>query len=342
MSARPAAPPSSSVSEISSLPVGWQPVSRAILADGTLAVLGADVDLDSEHRRIHAALLASVAPDPPSRIRELAASATARIWIAGPTGWTGGPTFPLETPFPIIDRFGDGRWLVVGARTSVGPNARVLSADGTVLGRFMLGDGIEHVVIDQSNCIWVAWFDEGVFGNEDWRIPGQEWPPANNGVACFAEDGALLELPIWPDEMGSVADCYALNTIGDGSWSCPYLDFPLVHCVPGKPIRWWRNGVTAPEAIAIDGSYVLLAGGYTGEANRLALVSLVGAGGGEHTQEIASWSLPMRPRTAANEWEPVWEHPTLLVGRGDAIHLVDNDVWRVWRVADLASPSETT
>lgn len=342
MSAQSAAPPPSSHVEVPSLPKGWQPLSYAILADGRLVVIGTDVDLRGEHQRIYAA--ASQAPAQPldllSQIRELAASGTARIWIATPTGWTEGPTFPLETPFPIIDRFDDGRWLVVGARTFDGPNARLLAADGSLTRRFMLGDGIEHAVVDQSNRIWVGWFDEGVFGNSEWRVPGEEWAPSSSGLACFTDDGALLALPSWPIDLEGIADCYALNVIGDGSWSCPYVDFPLVHSIPGEPVRWWRNEVAGSRAIAVEGPHVLLAGGYGGQANRLALVLLDGVGRGEAAREIASWSLPLRPRAAANEWEPVWEHPTLLVGRGDVIHLIDGDVWRTWRVGDLARPSD--
>jgi hypothetical protein len=74
-----------------------------------------------------------------------------------------------------------------------------------------LGDGIEHVAIDAEDRVWVGWFDEGMFGNDGWRVPGQEWPPSSNGVACFATDGALLPLPVWPAEAGTIADCYALN-----------------------------------------------------------------------------------------------------------------------------------
>ena len=210
----------------------------------------------------------------------------------------------------------------MGTRALADANARVLDADGRVLGRFMLGDGIEHVAIDAADRIWVGWFDQGMFGNNDWRVPGQEWAPSSNGVACFADDGTLLPLPTWPEEAGSIVDCYAMNAMGHGAWTCPYKHFPLVHFVPGNPTHWWRNGVAGPKAIAIDGSHALLAGGYGGEANRVALVSLDGTGRGEAARQLANWSLPMRPRKAASEWEPVWERPTLLAGRGDVLHLV--------------------
>lgn len=343
MATRPKLPAASAEFEVPELPFCWQPVSRAILADGRLAILGADVDLAGEHRRIHAALLTSsvVTLKPPSQLHQLAARGACRIWTLGPEGWIEGPTIPLETPFPLMDRFADGRWLVVGARTSAGANARVIAPDGGLLDRFMLGDGIEHVVVDLSNRIWVGWFDEGVFGNDDWRVPDHDRAPSSNVVACFADDGALLDLPSWPDEIDDVSDCYALNAIGEGAWNYSYSNFPLVYFAPGKPARWWRNRLDGAQAIAIDGSHALLAGGYGSEATRLALVSLEGGGFGEDAQEVSSWSLPLRPRAGAYEPDGVWEPPSLLMGRGDSIHLIDGDVWRVWRVADLALRAES-
>jgi hypothetical protein len=118
-----------------------------------LAILATDVDLAGEHQRMLAALQASTSA-PPSRLNQLAAGGVAKIWMMPSGGWTEGPAFPLETPFPRFDRFSDGRWLVVASR-------------------------------DAADCIWVGWFDEGIFGNDDWRVPGKEWPPSSNGVACL-------------------------------------------------------------------------------------------------------------------------------------------------------------
>ncbi len=323
-----------STSLLSSIPTGWQAVRHAILSDGTLAVIATDADFASEWARI----FASDGPiDPPSRIDQLAKGARASLFMWGADGWQGGPVIPLETPHPLFDRFGDGRWLVVGARTRGEANARVLAQDGTLQSRFMLGDGIEHIAIDSADRIWVGWFDEGMFG-EGWSVPGMEWPPSSNGVACFTSDGGVVDVPSWPKEAGNIADCYALTSAGSGAWTSPYTDFPLVRFVPGEPVQWWRNELAGLQAIAVDGTHALVAGGYHAEAARLALVQLEGPGNGDASMPLATWRMPLRPAPSAqHDWAPAWERPALLTGRGDAVHLVDDGRWHQWRVADASA-----
>ncbi|WP_189677917.1 hypothetical protein [Sphingomonas glacialis] len=166
----------STTSLLSPIPAGWQVLHHAILSDGTLALVTTDVDFASEWERI----LASDTPvDPPSRIEQLYKIGRARLLTRAADGWQDGPVFPLETAHPLIDRFSDGRWLVVASRTRSEPNARVLAPDGALQSRFMLGDAIEHVVIDSLDRIWVGWFDEGM-------------DRAGYGVAAFLQWGCLL------------------------------------------------------------------------------------------------------------------------------------------------------
>jgi hypothetical protein len=316
------------------IPTGWQALHYVILADDTLAVAATDVDLDTEWARI----LGSGWPvDPPSRIDQLTERGRARLLTGREGSWEEGAIFPLETPHPLVDRFADGRWLVVGSRTGSEPNARVLAPDGALLDRFMLGDGIEHIAIDDKDRIWVCWFDEGIFG-EGWSVPGRECPPSRNGVACFAQDGSVVDVPSWPKDAGVIADCYALTPSGSGVWMSPYTDFPLVRFVPGMPTRWWRSKLNGPDAIAVDGPYALVAGGYRDDAARLALVQVNGSGNGEEAALLATWRMPLRSAPPAqNDEGPVWKSPTLLTGRGDTIHLIDDDMWHRWRVADAVS-----
>ena len=226
---------------------------------------------------------------------------------------------------------------MVGSRTGTGPNARVLAPDGALYARFMLGDAIEQVVIDSVDRIWVGWFDEGMGGGE-WTVPGMEWPPSCNGVACFASDGAVEEMPLWPEEAGLIASCYVLTAAGSGVWTSPYTDFPIVRFVPGRPARWWRSELTGPKAIAVDATHALVAGGYGDDAARLTLVRLQEPGNGQDAVPVVTWRMPLRAALPIqNDWAPVWERPTLLAGRGDTLHLIDDGKWHQWRVADAVA-----
>lgn len=324
----------STTSLILPIPAGWQALNNAVLADGTLAIAVTDVDFASEWKRI----FASDGPvNPPPRIEQLSKIGRARLLTWGGDEWREGPTFPLETPHPLIDRFTDGRWLVVGSRARTRPNARVLAPDGTLQARFMLGDGIDHIAIDNADRIWVGWFDEGMFGGE-WSVPGMEWPPSSNGVACFSPDGGVVEVPSWPEDAGLIADCYALTVDGSGVWTSPYTEFPIVRFVPGKPTRWWRSEIAGLKAIAANGTHALIAGGYRDDAARLVLVRLQGSGNGEKAVPVATWRMPLRAaRLVQNDWTPVWEAPALLAGRGDTLHLIDDGQWHQWRVADAVA-----
>lgn len=321
------------VNQLPALPAGWHALHYRALANGDLAVVMADVDFVSEWARIRSA---NGTVYPPSRILEMADSGTARLLLWRDNGWEEGPRFPLEFAYPKIDRFADGRWLVVGSRTSKKPNARVIAADGTLLARFMLGDGIEHIAIDGEGTIWVGWFDEGIYGNSDWHVVGREWPPSSRGIGCFDDCGVILPLPEFPHEAGIIADCYALTSVDDGVWACPYTDFPIMQLRRSQPALWWASDLAGPKAVAVDGAHILAAGGYGGKANRLVLLSLDGVKQGGRARQLAQWALPLsRLPVPENDWSPVWNHPTLLTASRDTIHLVDNGVWHRWRVAEL-------
>lgn len=326
----------SSETRLPGLPSGWQSLRYSATGNGALTVIATDVDLAGERARIFAM---QEQLEPPSRLRELTEAGTALLLTLDGIGWREEMRVPLEMPHPLVDRFTDGRWLIVGSRTDGAPNARLLAPDGSLLDRFMLGDAIEHVVIDREDRIWVGWFDEGIggSGNDGWRVPGEERPPSDRGIGCFNATGKLVPLPPIP-EAGWISDCYALAPVWEGAWVCPYTDFPLLHFSPGQSVRWWTSDIAGPKALAVDGSNALLAGGYGEDANRLVLVSLDGAGKGEAAKQLIRWPLPLRRSpTPANEWAPVWDHPQLLAGRGDTVHLVDDSVWYRWSVAEAVA-----
>lgn len=320
------------------LPSGWSPLRYCVVGNGVIAVIATDVDLADERARI---LAMSERQECADRLIELMGSVTARLLTLDGAGWRAGIRFPLETPHLLVDRFADGRFLIVGARTDGAPNARLLAPDGSSIVRFMLGDAIAHVGIGGDGRIWVGWFDEGIGGssNDGWSTSGEERPPSDRGIGCFDATGNPIPVPSTPDA-GSVSDCYALARVAGGAWACPYPypDFPLLRFSTERAVRWWTSDLTGPRALAIDGAHALVAGGYGEDADRLALVSVDGEGTGQAAKQLARWSMPLRRSVSPpNEWAPAWEHPQLLVGRGDVLHLVDHGVWYRWSVAEAVA-----
>ncbi|ARK32622.1 hypothetical protein BkAM31D_23625 [Halalkalibacter krulwichiae] len=106
-----------------------------------------------------------------------------------------------------VDLFSDGSLLLVQSRclkdgSSVERNARRYNRNGQLISAFTLGDGIEQMQIDETDTIWVSYFDEGVFGNFGW-----EHPIGSEGLLAFTKDGEKL----WGAGDYGIVDCYALN-----------------------------------------------------------------------------------------------------------------------------------
>lgn len=315
------APDASSVT-LPALPDGWQVVSHAVLTGGVLGLVGVNADLRREWRR-----------DPSGKTLgdpfALAGRALAGLWTFDGETLTAGCTFPMLTPFPVFDRFPDGRWLVASARSNEA-NARLLAPDGSELSRFRLGDGIMHLKVDTASRIWVGWFDEGVFGNETWRVPGLQWPPAAYGLAAFGENGTLLTQAQGAPTGREIADCYALNVVGDQPWACTYPDFPLSNYEAGSGWRWRQTNLSGTRAIAVRPPYVLAAGGYGDDGDRVELLRL----DDRRVVSLGVWRLPI----------PVGfpERVDLIDAREDQLHTISDGVWRRWRMDSfLTSIRET-
>jgi hypothetical protein len=301
---------------VPSLPDGWQVVSYVSLADGTLAILGADADLRAEWRRDDAGIMLG----DPGRV---AATARARLWTYDGNALADGPCFPLGSPFPIIDRFPDGRWLVGSARAWDEVNARIVSSDGEELRRIRLGDGIQHLKIDDTAHIWVGWFDEGVCGNQGWRLPGVEWPPSSYGLAAFDEHGNLVARAAGSASDAIIVDCYALNLVGGTAYACTYMDFPILSISVSEPARWWPTELSGPRALAISRPYVLAAGGYAERGDRVVLLRLEEG----RARTIKEWHLPFKLGYP--------DSVDFVDGRADALHVVQDGVWYRWRIDDF-------
>lgn len=296
------------------LPGGWYVVSYAVLSGGTLAIVGSDADLQHEWRRDAGGRVLG-------RPSEVAARASARVWTFDGSDLSPGPAFPLETPFPMVDRFSDGRWLVASARKSERLSDRILADDGRELGRMELGDGIMHLKIDGSDRIWVGWFDEGVFGNQAWRVPELEWPPSAYGLAAFDSEGKVVRVSSGSAPDDPICDCYALNVVGSDAWACTFPGSPISMSDNGTRFRWWRTSLpVGVTALAVEAPHFLAAGGIGHDSDRVILGCLDQNEG----TPVGEWTLPFKvgyPSAAA-----------VVDAREDCLHVVIDGVWHSWRI----------
>ncbi len=213
--------------------------------------------------------------------------------------------------WPKVDCLSDGRWLVASSWAAPDEvNARFFAADGTPAGAFAIGDGIEHIRCAPDGTIWVGYFDEGVFSGRD---KDGNWPVSSSGIARFGPDGGVL----WRfngEERANlfIADCYSMALDGNTLWACPYTDFPIVRVKDGAVGRW-ANEVAGARAIAVDSDYVLLAGGYSDNSDRMAFLRL----GTDRAELVGEWRLPQRERNAAH----------LVQGQGATLHIVGPAGW---------------
>lgn len=177
----------------------------------------------------------------------------------------------INVTFPLIDRFPDGRILVVGARAeryadgSHDLNGLVFALDGGLERRILLGDGIKDVMCDGTGRIWVSYFDEGVYGNLGWHGPDGPAPIGAAGLACFDEEGTILwnfEATDGADRRRYIDDCYAMNVKGDMAWIYFYSDFDLCRIDRGFRTRLCATDLSGCHALAVHGNQVLLTGQY--------------------------------------------------------------------------------
>ena len=85
-----------------------------------------------------------------------------------------------QIQYPIIRIFDYNKFLLADCRTVENkPNAFIYDFAGQLLNSFVLGDGIQDILIHHNKII-VTYFDEGVFGADG---------PNNNGLTVFSLDG---------------------------------------------------------------------------------------------------------------------------------------------------------
>jgi hypothetical protein len=123
-------------------------------------------------------------------------------------------------------------WLLADGR---GGLARVFDMSGTKVVRTLnLGDASVDIQTTPQGLIWVAYFDEGVYGGGI----------GANGLVCFDPDGdAVFKYADFAEKntLPYIDDCYALNVFEDAAWVCYYSSFPLVCLKNFQAARVWHD-----------------------------------------------------------------------------------------------------
>jgi len=226
----------------------------------------------------------------------------------------------LDTTFPHVDVFPDGRILVVGPRSAwrseddYDTNGLIfdpLTGDRSCI---LLGDGIQNISIDSLAKIWVSYFDEGIFGNFGWGGPNSK-PVGWSGLNCFSADGKLIWSFPLDDEYGSISDCYALNVQNETASLYFYTEFPLCRISTSFQRRYWKTGLTGCHQFAISESLVLFSGQYKDPQSVGYLASLEDERIGE--PQKVEFLLPDRSPISNGQ----------LLGRGPNMSFFDDTGW---------------
>lgn len=163
---------------------------------------------------------------------------------------------------PMLDALPDGGFVLADARSRASPDqVQVFDALGRPSWTFVVGDGIGHLLADESGDLWVGYFDEGVFGD----------PLSAPGVRRWDSTGK----PLWEyapvPGADWIADCYALNVDRRAAWVYPYTSFPLLEVRGGRVERVRSTPVRGAAGVAVHGDLVAFFGGYGDARDRLLL-----------------------------------------------------------------------
>jgi hypothetical protein len=249
------------LADIPAPPAGYSHVTSSVANDGSLLFLSIE---DTGADAVRETYASGIGIFPKTRMN---AAKRFHLSIWRPTGPLQTIDLPeLNLTFPLVDVFPDERILVVGPRCSwrgsedYDLNAAVFDPKTAKMSRILLGDGISRAYVDARGRIWVAYCDEGIFGNFGWGGPGPT-PVGAAGLVCFTDTGEKLwEYP--GDADGMMADCYALNVSDSEAAIFFYMDFPICRISSDFKLAHWKTELRGCQEFAISKSAALFSGQY--------------------------------------------------------------------------------
>jgi hypothetical protein len=173
------------------------------------------------------------------------------------------------------------------------------------------------VQTDTKGSIWVAYLDEGVFGN------GWPSPVGSAGLSCFTKSGEKIWDYEAPAGFDRIDDCYALNVARDGVWCYYYTDFPIARIDSDLRVRCWNTKVSGARTLAAADQKVLLYGGYGDRGTECHLLAL--EDGDARLGAEVLLALP-REIDLTGDW---------VIGRDKQLHVFLGDDWYVFSLDSL-------
>jgi hypothetical protein len=195
--------------------------------------------------------------------------------------WIRAVEVEVDTLRPQAQVLADGSVLVVGANSrrdlfadAVELNATVYASDGTVRSQFLVGDGVADVRVATSGEIWVSYGSEGIMGDYGYRgwgrISPRLWiePIGAPGLVRFDLEGGVTYEFVPPSGFKVMGDCYALNAWGTEAWCCYHPDFAVTRSGLDGSVAGWSTELSGIDALAVDGSRILVHAGTGGDHHR--------------------------------------------------------------------------
>lgn len=223
---------------------------------------------------------------------------------------------------PIIDIFSDGSLLIVDRRCQYRSvddydyNGMIYNPTTKTILKFLAGDGIEQVLIDRDDHIWISYFDEGICGNYGWGnilVPPFTKPIGKPGVNCFDSKGNI----IWSfnDTEKIIDDCYAMNITSKGTHIFYYSDFDFCTISKNFQTQFFTSELAGCSTFAMSDNYLLFNGQYGDPISTAYLV--------KKTKESLVTATPVTLRP--NYGESFLEG--FLIGRDEKLHLFTSTDW---------------
>lgn len=127
-------------------------------------------------------------------------------------------------------------------------NAFLFNKHGDLLQSFYVGSGVEVCRVDDEDCIWIGYNDEGIFEPNSLGA---------DGVVCFNKNGQIFfnDYHNFVDKKGipPIDHCNAITVYQKEVWICYYSEnYQLVQLKRNKTVQLWGElEISSVNSVAI-------------------------------------------------------------------------------------------